>query len=223
MNIEKSERESPSICDGRKFAETEFFYSVRHTTHFFSMVSGFVPPHPQRIPVPPPSICTPAPPKNLRPPQSRDAEGVRGCESRCYAKKMPALYGKRKLPKRKMVPRGLEPRTLRLLAVRSDQLSYETWLVKYCKFRFTSCRFVSTGGTRLVVEPASGSPPSFSPTDLPDKLIVELIQTHLENPTSFSPTGGTRLVVEVSTTSSNPAGTGRLSPELPVGEKPSDF
>ena len=26
----------------------------------------------------------------------------------------------------KMVPRGLEPRTLRLLAVRSDQLSYET-------------------------------------------------------------------------------------------------
>ena len=25
-----------------------------------------------------------------------------------------------------MVPRGLEPRTLRLLAVRSDQLSYET-------------------------------------------------------------------------------------------------
>ena len=28
--------------------------------------------------------------------------------------------------KRKMVPRGLEPRTLRLLAVRSNQLSYET-------------------------------------------------------------------------------------------------
>ena len=28
----------------------------------------------------------------------------------------------------KMVPRGLEPRTLRLLAVRSDQLSYETSL-----------------------------------------------------------------------------------------------
>ena len=27
---------------------------------------------------------------------------------------------------RKMVPRGLEPRTLRLLAVRSNQLSYET-------------------------------------------------------------------------------------------------
>ena len=26
----------------------------------------------------------------------------------------------------KMVPRGLEPRTLRLLAVRSNQLSYET-------------------------------------------------------------------------------------------------
>ena len=27
---------------------------------------------------------------------------------------------------RKVVPRGLEPRTLRLLAVRSNQLSYET-------------------------------------------------------------------------------------------------
>ena len=27
---------------------------------------------------------------------------------------------------RRLVPRGLEPRTLRLLAVRSDQLSYET-------------------------------------------------------------------------------------------------
>ena len=26
-----------------------------------------------------------------------------------------------------LVPRGLEPRTLRLLAVRSDQLSYETF------------------------------------------------------------------------------------------------
>ncbi len=44
-----------------------------------------------------------------------------------------------------MVPRGLEPRTLRLLAVRSNQLSYETlalvaaclgclllWFVKHC-------------------------------------------------------------------------------------------
>ena len=29
----------------------------------------------------------------------------------------------------KMVPRGLEPRTLRLLAVRSNQLSYETNVV----------------------------------------------------------------------------------------------
>ena len=28
--------------------------------------------------------------------------------------------------RKKMVPRGLEPRTLRLLAVRSNQLSYET-------------------------------------------------------------------------------------------------
>ena len=34
----------------------------------------------------------------------------------------------RVLPK-SMVPRGLEPRTLRLLAVRSNQLSYETLLV----------------------------------------------------------------------------------------------
>jgi hypothetical protein len=34
----------------------------------------------------------------------------------------------RRLPLRaaQMVPRGLEPRTLRLLAVRSNQLSYET-------------------------------------------------------------------------------------------------
>ena len=30
------------------------------------------------------------------------------------------------LPDRAMVPRGLEPRTLRFLAVRSNQLSYET-------------------------------------------------------------------------------------------------
>ena len=29
----------------------------------------------------------------------------------------------------KMVPRGLEPRTLWLLAIRSDQLSYETLLI----------------------------------------------------------------------------------------------
>ena len=31
-----------------------------------------------------------------------------------------------------MVPRGLEPRTLRLLAVHSDQLSYETRCVCHC-------------------------------------------------------------------------------------------
>ena len=31
-----------------------------------------------------------------------------------------------------MVPRGLEPRTLRLLAVRSNQLSYETRCVCHC-------------------------------------------------------------------------------------------
>ncbi len=30
------------------------------------------------------------------------------------------------LVKKHLVPRGLEPRTLRLLAVRSNQLSYET-------------------------------------------------------------------------------------------------
>ena len=33
-----------------------------------------------------------------------------------------------------MVPRGLEPRTLRLLAVRSKQLSYET-----CRLKFAAC------------------------------------------------------------------------------------
>ena len=37
----------------------------------------------------------------------------------------------------KMVPRGLEPRTLRLLAVRSDQLSYETRMFENVNFRFT--------------------------------------------------------------------------------------
>ena len=31
-----------------------------------------------------------------------------------------------------VVPRGLEPRTLRLLAVRSDQLSYETADIPAC-------------------------------------------------------------------------------------------
>ena len=33
----------------------------------------------------------------------------------------------------KMVPRGLEPRTLRLLAVRSNQLSYETSWEQFTK------------------------------------------------------------------------------------------
>ena len=36
----------------------------------------------------------------------------------------------------KMVPRGLEPRTLRLLAVRSNQLSYETLLGCWIMFIF---------------------------------------------------------------------------------------
>ena len=35
-------------------------------------------------------------------------------------------HGNRRSDVVKMVPRGLEPRTLRLLAVRSNQLSYET-------------------------------------------------------------------------------------------------
>ena len=35
-------------------------------------------------------------------------------------------HGSRRSDVVKMVPRGLEPRTLRLLAVRSNQLSYET-------------------------------------------------------------------------------------------------
>ena len=33
----------------------------------------------------------------------------------------------------KLVPRGLEPRTLRLLAVRSNQLSYETRCICHCR------------------------------------------------------------------------------------------
>ena len=37
-----------------------------------------------------------------------------------------------------MVPRGLEPRTLRLLAVRSNQLSYETL---HKKQKLLICRF----------------------------------------------------------------------------------
>ena len=39
-----------------------------------------------------------------------------------------------------MVPRGLEPRTLRLLAVRSNQLSYETFaLVAACPVGLLLC------------------------------------------------------------------------------------
>ena len=37
-----------------------------------------------------------------------------------------------------MVPRGLEPRTLRLLAVRSDQLSYETCWQGHQRWRHCS-------------------------------------------------------------------------------------
>ena len=47
---------------------------------------------------------------------------------------------------RRVVPRGLEPRTLRLLAVRSDQLSYETSVYipwKSCKPRMPGTHFRS--------------------------------------------------------------------------------
>ena len=46
-----------------------------------------------------------------------------------------------------MVPRGLEPRTLRLLAVRSNQLSYETSLISLTSEnntidRQTICKYI---------------------------------------------------------------------------------
>ena len=47
----------------------------------------------------------------------------------------------RSLNQSKVVPRGLEPRTLRLLAVRSNQLSYET----ICSFK-ASCVYMSFAG-----------------------------------------------------------------------------
>ena len=54
----------------------------------------------------------------------------------------------RALFKQHVVPRGLEPRTLRLLAVRSNQLSYETncehWQVA------VSCGHVAVGSARLL-------------------------------------------------------------------------
>ena len=42
----------------------------------------------------------------------------------------------------KLVPRGLEPRTLRLLAVRSNQLSYETRCVSHCRLLVAFCVLV---------------------------------------------------------------------------------
>ena len=49
---------------------------------------------------------------------------VRGC-TLPFATTSPVTY----LRRRNVVPRGLEPRTLRLLAVRSNQLSYETMMM----------------------------------------------------------------------------------------------
>ena len=46
----------------------------------------------------------------------------------------------------KMVPRGLEPRTLRLLAVRSDQLSYETLALLWNLSPNTLTRSHANGG-----------------------------------------------------------------------------
>ena len=46
----------------------------------------------------------------------------------------------------RMVPRGLEPRTLRLLAVRSNQLSYETSRVMLlCRSYCSEARVPATG------------------------------------------------------------------------------
>ena len=58
----------------------------------------------------------------------------------------------------KVVPRGLEPRTLRLLAVRSNQLSYET-LVKNQAYGDMNC-FASAGlrphsADRYITRPAA--------------------------------------------------------------------
>ena len=58
----------------------------------------------------------------------------------------------------KMVPRGLEPRTLRLLAVRSNQLSYETVddynSCGFCKFKDYACSHRATH--EIIVEILSG-------------------------------------------------------------------
>ena len=50
-----------------------------------------------------------------------------------------------------MVPRGLEPRTLRLLAVHSNQLSYETTGI-----HLRPCLF-DLGGVHLICQPCSDS------------------------------------------------------------------
>ena len=51
----------------------------------------------------------------------------------------------------KVVPRGLEPRTLRLLAVRSNQLSYETnWHCWDRPSKFLSQLYTFSFGSRSV-------------------------------------------------------------------------
>ena len=49
----------------------------------------------------------------------------------------PCCFGREEFAIAKVVPRGLEPRTLRLLALRSDQLSYETCMVVKCTYFHT--------------------------------------------------------------------------------------
>ncbi len=48
------------------------------------------------------------------------------CSSLCTTKAQSQTSGEASENEKEMVPRGLEPGTLRLLALRSNQLSYET-------------------------------------------------------------------------------------------------
>ena len=63
-----------------------------------------------------------------------------------------------------MVPRGLEPRTLRLLAVRSNQLSYETLVICRARNLLSSWKsgrgiFCGVGGCSVLL-PRGPAPPS---------------------------------------------------------------
>ena len=79
-----------------------------------------------------PILCAVLAPARIRMPYAKIEMELRSKASRtCCSHFAPAK--KKACMERKVVPRGLEPRTLRFLAVRSNQLSYETiggWAMK---------------------------------------------------------------------------------------------